>query len=98
MKSASYEADESHPLAASKRRQRTGDLRKPFQASRDIFGKDRAGLLRGLGDRTGDDLCIEPLDPIGPSELPGFSTGYLIGCAVVASIFAVELIVVILLQ
>lgn len=43
-------------------------------------------------------LCIEPLDPIGSSELPGFSTGYLIGCAVVASIIAVELVVAILLQ
>ena len=43
-------------------------------------------------------MCIEPLDPIGSRELPGFSTGYLIGCAVIAGIFAVELIVLILLQ
>ena len=43
-------------------------------------------------------LCIESLDPIGSSELPGFSTGYRIGCAVIAGIFAVELVVMILLQ
>jgi hypothetical protein len=38
------------------------------------------------------------LDPIGSNEIPDFSTGYLIGCAVIASILAVELIAVILLQ
>jgi len=35
-------------------------------------------------------MCIEPLQT-GSRELPGFSTGYLIASAVVASILAVEL-------
>jgi len=48
--------------------------------------------------KTGDDLCIEPLDPIGSNEVSGFSTGYLIGCAVIAGILAVELIITILAQ
>jgi len=92
------EADE---LAASagrpKGRQQSDYRRKLFQTSRDIFGKDRDGLLRGLRGKTGDDLCIEPL-PAGSRELPGFSTGYLIASAVVTSILAMELIVLILLQ
>ncbi len=52
---------------------------------------------RGAAERS-DDLCIEPLGPIGLSRLPGFSTGYLIGFAAIAGILAVEPIVVILLR
>ena len=74
------------------------DLRKPFQTSPDILVKIELVCSEVCVAKRGDDLCIEPLDPIGSSELPGFSTGYLIGCAVIASILAVELIVAIWLQ
>jgi len=38
-------------------------------------------------------LCFKYIDPIGSGELPGFLRGYLIGCAVLTCILAVELIV-----
>jgi hypothetical protein len=38
-------------------------------------------------------LCFKYIDPDGAGELPGFRRGYLIGCAVLACILAIELIV-----
>jgi hypothetical protein len=46
----------------------------------------------------GDTLCLMSLDPMGPGQPPGFSTGYLIGCAVVLTVLVVELAVFALLQ
>lgn len=38
-------------------------------------------------------MCFKYIDPNGSGELPGFLRGYLIGCAVLIGILAIELIV-----
>ena len=45
----------------------------------------------------GDTLCLMFLDPMGSGQ-PGFSTGYLYGCAVFFALLVVEFVVVVLLQ
>ncbi len=40
-----------------------------------------------------DTLCFKYIDPEGSGELPGFQRGYLIGCAVLIGILAIQLMV-----
>jgi len=38
-------------------------------------------------------LCFKYFDPDGSGQLPGYRQGYLIGCAVLLCILAIELLV-----